>query len=42
MHVSDQAYNEALLPAAVAAEAADSLRSRAAFIMDRRGRAPRR
>ena len=34
--------NEALLPSAGAEEAADSLRSLAAIIMDRRGRAPRR
>ena len=34
--------NEALLPSAWAMEAAGSLRSRAATIMDRRGRAPRR
>ena len=34
--------NEALLLAASALEAADSLRSRAATIMERRSRAPRR
>jgi len=35
-------HNEALLPSAEAVEAAGSLRSLAATIMDRRGRAPRR
>ena len=34
--------NKALLPAAWAMEAADSLRSRAAIMIDRRSRAPRR
>jgi len=34
--------NEALLPSAWAVEAADSLRSRAAIMIGRRSRAPRR
>jgi hypothetical protein len=34
--------NEALLPAAGAKEAAGSLRSRAAIMIERRSRAPRR
>ena len=39
---SPKLYNEALLPSAWAREAAGSLRSLAATIMDRRSRSPRR
>jgi len=38
----DRQPNEALLPSAWALEAADSLRSLAAIMIERRSRAPRR